>query len=96
MDPLVGFQGILSLESFPTLSAGRRRLIRVDAPLAEQEGGVEADANCRENVSRLCVRGCKWPRKPLAETPPPVTTPAGLLSCVGELVPEHVFLASTL
>lgn len=45
MDSLVGFLGVLSLGAFPTFNAEKGPLIRVDVPVAEQEGGVgEADA----------------------------------------------------
>lgn len=51
-DPLAGFQGKRSLGAFPTLGA-----IRVDVPVAEQEGGAgEADATFWAGVvSWVCV-----------------------------------------
>lgn len=79
MDPLVGFQGILSLEAFPTLKARKGLLIRVDTPVAEQKGRV-GEAAAILWVGVRCVHLAKG-------------ASGGSSACARELVLEKVFLA---
>lgn len=70
MDPLVGFQGVLSLEAFPTLKARNGLLIGLDTPVAEQKGSVG------EAAAVLCVgvRCVHLPKEPLVEAVPVLTS----------------------
>lgn len=97
MDSMVGFLGVLPLGAFPTFSAGKGPLMRVDVPVAEQEGGVqEADATfwAGGRFPRVCVGICERPKEPVAETPPYSHSTRGLLSRVDKLVLEQIFLVS--